>query len=112
MSFVSLDLLDREACARAIKPLTDLTHVCYTAVLEKPGAVFEGWVDPEVWEQAREHMYAASRLLHDANRPPRSEGTVHVSFTAFAFAMQPPTQRDTQPPATPDEEPEHTEEPR
>ena len=72
----------------------------------------EGWVDPEVWEQAREHMYAASRLLHDANRPPRSEGTVHVSFTAFAFAMQPPTQRDTQPPATPDEEPEHTEEPR
>lgn len=72
----------------------------------------EGWVDPEVWEQAREHMYAASRLLHDANRPPRTEGTVHVSFTAFAFAMQPPTQRDTQPPATPDEEPEHTEEPR
>ena len=72
----------------------------------------EGWVDPEVWEQAREHMYAASRLLHDANRPPRTEGTVHVSFTAFAFAMQPPTQSHTQPPATPDEEPEHTEEPR
>ena len=64
----------------------------------------EGWVDPEVWEQAREHMYAASRLLHDANRPPRTDGTVHVSFTAFAFAMQPP--------ATPDEEPEPTEEPR
>ncbi len=72
----------------------------------------EGWVDPEVWEQAREHMYAASRLLHDANRPPRTEGTVHVSFTAFAFAMQPPTQSHTQPPATPDEEPEHTEETR
>ena len=50
----------------------------------------EGWVDPEVWEQAREHMYAASRLLHDANRPPRTEGTVHVSFTALAFGMQPP----------------------
>ena len=34
VTFVSLDLLDREACARVIRPLTDLTHVCYTAVLE------------------------------------------------------------------------------
>lgn len=62
----------------------------------------DGWVDPAVWAKALEHLQAASRLLHDGNRPPRTEGTVHVSFTALAFGMQP---------ATPSpEEPEHTEE--
>jgi DNA-binding transcriptional ArsR family regulator len=57
----------------------------------------DGWVDPAVWAEALEHLRTASRLLHDGNRPPRSEGTVHVSFTALAFGMQPaPTSEHTE----------------
>lgn len=47
----------------------------------------EGWVDPDVWAEACSLVERASALLHDANRPPRTEGTVHVSFTAIAFRM-------------------------
>ena len=36
----------------------------------------------------------ASALLHGANRPPRTEGTVHVSFTAIAFQMSAPDTPD------------------
>lgn len=47
----------------------------------------EGWVDPQVWAEACALVERASALLHDANRPPRTDGTVHVSFTAIAFRM-------------------------
>ena len=47
----------------------------------------EGWVDPDVWSEACTLVERAGALLHDANRPPRTEGTVHVSFTAIAFRM-------------------------
>lgn len=47
INFLPLDLLDREACAKAVAALPDLTHVAYTAVLEKPGEMFDGWSDPE-----------------------------------------------------------------
>jgi DNA-binding transcriptional ArsR family regulator len=47
----------------------------------------EGWVEPEVWDRASALLQQASRLLHDANRPPRTPDTVHVSFTAWAFRM-------------------------
>lgn len=39
---VALDLLDPEACRRAVAELSDVTHVVYTAVYEKPGLV-AGW---------------------------------------------------------------------
>jgi len=45
--FVSLDLLDRDACDAALGALTDITHVIYAAVYEKPGALIEGWRDPD-----------------------------------------------------------------
>ncbi|GAA5146556.1 hypothetical protein GCM10023340_17620 [Nocardioides marinquilinus] len=48
----------------------------------------EGWVDPETWSRALALLEEASMLLHDANRPPRTEGTVHVSLTAAAFEME------------------------
>lgn len=51
-------------------------------------ADLEGWVDPEVWKEAVALLQQASRMLHDANRPPHTEGTRHVSFTGWAFAMQ------------------------
>jgi DNA-binding transcriptional ArsR family regulator len=55
----------------------------------------EGWVDPEVWAEACALAERASALLHDANRPPRTEGTVHVSFTAIAFQMDTPHPEET-----------------
>ncbi len=47
----------------------------------------EGWVDEETWQEALELMLRAARLLHERNRPPRTEGTVHVSATTVAFRM-------------------------
>jgi DNA-binding transcriptional ArsR family regulator len=47
----------------------------------------EGWVDPEVWDRARALLEEASALLHDANRPPRTPGTIHVSSISWAFRM-------------------------
>lgn len=61
-----------------------------TAV-EVPGgwlSDLEGWVDPETWDRARALLREASDLLHDANRPPRTEGTVHVSFTAITLPLE------------------------
>ena len=48
----------------------------------------EGWVEPEVWERALALHREASRLLHEHNRAPRTEGTVHVSATTWAFRME------------------------
>jgi DNA-binding transcriptional ArsR family regulator len=47
----------------------------------------ELWVDPQVWDEAHELVRRASELLHDAARPPRTEGTLHVNLTAAAFRM-------------------------
>jgi DNA-binding transcriptional ArsR family regulator len=47
----------------------------------------EGWVEPEVWDRAATLLREASLLLHDANQRPGTPGTVHVSFTAWAFRM-------------------------
>lgn len=46
--FVSLDLTDRDACARtfADPQFADVTHVVYAALYEKPDLV-AGWRDPE-----------------------------------------------------------------
>lgn len=48
----------------------------------------EGWVDPDTWAEASALVERASAMLHEANRPPRTAGTVHVSFTALTFRMQ------------------------
>lgn len=47
----------------------------------------EGWVEPDAWERACRLLLEASHLLHRANRPARTPGTVHVSATAWAFRM-------------------------
>jgi DNA-binding transcriptional ArsR family regulator len=47
----------------------------------------DGWVAPDAWARARALLLEASALLHDANRPPRTEGTVHVSFTTWSFEL-------------------------
>jgi len=45
--FLAVDLLDRQATLTALSALTDITHVVYAAVYEKPGALVAGWQDPE-----------------------------------------------------------------
>ena len=52
----------------------------------------EGWVTPEIWERATRLMAEASYLLHDHNQAPRTEGTIHVSATAWTFKMADPTE--------------------
>ena len=47
----------------------------------------EGWVTPEVFQQAVDLLAQASFLLHDHNQPPRTPGTVHFSETSWAFQM-------------------------
>ena len=42
IEFVSADLRDREATRAAFEPLTDITHIAYTALHEKPELV-AGW---------------------------------------------------------------------
>ncbi len=42
--FVSADLLDEERCRELFEEMTDVTHLAYAALSEKPG-IFEGWVD-------------------------------------------------------------------
>src|SRR5271155_5500404 len=42
IEFLSVDLQDREAARAAFEPLTDITHIAYTALHEKPELV-AGW---------------------------------------------------------------------
>ena len=42
--FVSIDLLDAQRCRDVFEEMSDVTHVAYAALSEKPG-IFEGWVD-------------------------------------------------------------------
>lgn len=47
----------------------------------------ELWVDPDVWDQFRDAVRAASATLHREAKPPRTEGTVRVSATVALFVM-------------------------
>ncbi len=42
IEFLSVDLQDRDAARAAFEPLTDITHIAYTALHEKPDLV-AGW---------------------------------------------------------------------
>ena len=46
------------------------------------------WVEPEVWDDVLERLAEASRLLHEAARPPRTEGTVRANLSVFAFRLE------------------------
>ena len=47
----------------------------------------ETWVTPEVWQEAMDAITDAMVKLHEEARPPRTEGTVHVSASSQAFVM-------------------------
>jgi DNA-binding transcriptional ArsR family regulator len=46
------------------------------------------WVEPEVWAEVIERLTAASRLLHESARPPRTEGTIRANLSVLAFQLQ------------------------
>jgi Bacterial regulatory protein, arsR family. len=48
----------------------------------------ELWMDPDVWEEARQKLADIAAELHAAARPPRSPGTIPVGMTLTAFPMQ------------------------
>ena len=41
--FVSVDLLDEDRCRELFAEMSDVTHLAYAALSEKPG-IFDGWV--------------------------------------------------------------------
>jgi DNA-binding transcriptional ArsR family regulator len=49
----------------------------------------ELWVDPAVWAEIRDRIWAASRDLHKAARPPRTPGTVRTSTSIAMFELEP-----------------------
>jgi nucleoside-diphosphate-sugar epimerase len=54
---ISLDLLNQKQCEETLCPLADeITHVVFTALSEKPGALIEGWFDPAQMEVNRQML--------------------------------------------------------
>jgi DNA-binding transcriptional ArsR family regulator len=47
----------------------------------------ELWVPAEVWGEAQALVRRAAELVHEAARPPRTEGALHVNLTAVSFQM-------------------------
>ena len=48
----------------------------------------ETWVTPEAWKTAMDAITDAMVMLHDEARPPRTEGTIHVSASTQGFVME------------------------
>ena len=47
VAFLSLDLLDQNACAQVAEQLAGVTHLVYAAVNETPGDLIASWTDPD-----------------------------------------------------------------
>jgi nucleoside-diphosphate-sugar epimerase len=73
-TFVSIDLLDRERCQELFGHMSNVTHVIYAAVNEKPGLV-QGWLD-------REQMETNLTMLRNLFEPleAAAKGLQHVSL--------------------------------
>lgn len=54
-----------------------------------PGIVTDAelWVSPDSWTECVDLVAQASRLLHGAARPPRTDGTLRVNMSTALFAM-------------------------
>lgn len=48
----------------------------------------ETWVTPETWRTVVDQVATAMILLHEEARPPRTEGTIHVSASSQGFVME------------------------
>jgi nucleoside-diphosphate-sugar epimerase len=61
IEFLSVDLRDEEAARAAFEPLTDITHIAYTALHEKPELV-AGW-------SSKEQIETNNAMLRNNYRP-------------------------------------------
>lgn len=54
-----------------------------------PGAISDAelWVDEDTWDHCVRLVNEASTLLHDAARPPRTDGTIRTNMSAVLFTM-------------------------
>ena len=67
VEFVSVDLRDKEASRAAFQPLTDITHIAYTAIYEKPELV-AGWSNKEQIETNNAMLHnVVEPVLHSAS---------------------------------------------
>ena len=72
---VTLDLQDAEACRAAASRFTDVTHVVYAALFEKPGAgIFAGWREQD---QMQTNLAMMENLMGPLRRA--AKGLTHVS---------------------------------
>ncbi len=82
--------MDPRAARLVVRAATEELHRRYG--LRRPGTPAlvtdaELWVDPRVFARARELLAEASSILHEAARPPHTEGTEPVNLSLFAFVM-------------------------
>jgi nucleoside-diphosphate-sugar epimerase len=72
---VAVDLLDPEACRKAFGAMTDVTHLVYAAVNEKPDDLLEGWRD-------KAQMQVNLRMLENLFAPleQAAKGLKHVTL--------------------------------
>jgi nucleoside-diphosphate-sugar epimerase len=74
VDLISVDLLDREACATVFGAMQDVTHVVYAALYEKPGLI-RGW-------RERDQMETNLRMLENLFEPlgAAARGLTHVTL--------------------------------
>ena len=77
-AFVSVDLLDPEACRAAIEEHRDVTHLVYAALFEKPGLV-AGWRERD---QMEINLAMFRNILDPLTDPRRGAGARRCSFRA------------------------------
>lgn len=87
---------ERPATTSTFDDLVAWQHATSTEVVRRlahrvkgPGNAsdIETWVTPETWQAAMDTLRQGMVLLHEEARPPRTEGTIHVSASAHAFMM-------------------------
>jgi nucleoside-diphosphate-sugar epimerase len=61
IEFLSVDLRDKQSARAAFEPLTDITHIAYTALHEKPELV-AGW-------SSKEQIETNNAMLHNVVEP-------------------------------------------
>ncbi|MDR3084156.1 MAG: helix-turn-helix domain-containing protein [Streptomyces sp.] len=81
--------LDRSSGQRLVQEamFADLRRRLDAMTEQRQAADAEVWVRHEDWERVCDLVDQAVGLLHEGARPPRTEGTVHVSLTALLFEL-------------------------
>ncbi len=85
----SAERLDRSSGWQLVleATFTDLRRRQALMRRQRRSADAEVWLPREVWEEVVTLVDEAVRLAHEKATPPRAEGSVHVSTTAFLFEL-------------------------